>query len=412
MAAPIVPQEFMLAYDYLDWRVRQVPFASLGASSGVGDCDLTDRNPVRLRCAHADAALLPTLGIQPVLGRNFTRQEDQPKAHKVAMISYGLWRARFGEDPRIVGTQMRVDAQSVTVTGVLPPDFELPGLVRVDVLLPQALDEAEQLTRKTATLLYPVGRLKPGVTIVQARAALEPLFQESLQFVSPELRKDVKLRIRVLHDRQVQDARAASWLLMAAVMAVLLIACANVSNLLLARGAARQRELAIRAVLGARRGRLIRQTLMEILLLGGTGGAAGCALAVGLLRLFVAIAPEGIPRLDQAELDPRVLLFTLASSLAGLRRAVRSGSRAAERAGGIPGGSADRGGGQGPVPAIPGYGASLHFGDACDGRLLAVAKPLEPAQPAIRNAARQCAYGGDQPGPAFLPGWWAATGFL
>jgi hypothetical protein len=210
IVAPIVPQEFMLAYDYLDWRGRQAPFASLGALSGVSPCDLADGNPIRLRCARVDAALLPTLGIRPVLGRNFTQQEDRPKGPKVAMISNGLWRSRFGEDPRILGKQVRLDTQSVTVIGVLPPQFELPVPAPADVLVPQALDEAEQLTRKTATLLFPVARLKPGVTITQARAALEPLFQDSLQFVSPGLRNDVKLRIRSLRDRQVHDARTAS----------------------------------------------------------------------------------------------------------------------------------------------------------------------------------------------------------
>lgn len=316
MVAPVVPQEFMLGYDYLDWRVRQAPFASLGAWYGVRDCDLSETNPVRLRCTSVDSAFLATLGIQLMVGRNFTPEEDRPGAPKVALISHGLWRSRFGGDPHIVGRQVRLDAQSATVVGVLPPQFELPTLEPVDVLLPQALDEAQQRTRKTATLLYTVARLKPGLTIAQARAALEPLFQDALQFVSPQLRKDVKLRIRALRDRQVQDARLASWILMVSVLAVLLIACGNVANLLLARGAARQRELAVRAALGAGRGRLIRQALTESLLLGLTGGAAGFFLAFLLLRLFVAIAPGGIPRLHQAVLDLRVLVFTLGLSLA------------------------------------------------------------------------------------------------
>jgi hypothetical protein len=112
IVAPIVPQEFMLAYDYLDWRGRQAPFASLGALSDVSPCDLADGNPIRLRWARVDAALLPTLGIHPMLGRNFTQQEDRPNGPKVAMISNGLWRSRFGEDPRILGKQVRLDTQS------------------------------------------------------------------------------------------------------------------------------------------------------------------------------------------------------------------------------------------------------------------------------------------------------------
>jgi predicted permease len=315
IVAPIVPQEFMLGYDYVDWRERQIPFEALGSWSGVNDCDLMDSDPVRLRCASADSSLLPALGIEPFMGRNFTAEEDRPNGPGAALISHALWRNRFNGDPGILGRRLRLDGQSPAVVGVLPPRFELPALAAVDLLLPQALDVAAQRTRKIATLLYTVARLKPGVTIAQAHSALEPLFQESLQFVSPQLRKDVKLRIRSLRDRQVQEARLASWILLASVLAVALIACANVANLLLARGAARQRELAVRAVLGAGRGRLVRQTLTESALLGLAGGAAGCAVAFVLMRVFVAIAPAGIPRLHQAAMDLRVLAFTFALSL-------------------------------------------------------------------------------------------------
>lgn len=315
LMAPIAPQEFMLGYDYLDWREAQTPFASVTSWAGVADCDLTDANPVRLRCARVEAAFLPTLGIRPMLGRNFTPQEDRPNAPKVALISYGLWRSRFAGDPGVVGKAAPLDGQSATVVGVLPPEFELPTLAPADVLVPQALDEAEQRTRRTATLLSAIGRLKPGVTQAQAAAALQPLLEQALKWVPPGFRREVKLRVRSLRDRQIQDARLASWILLASVLAVLLIACANVANLLLARAATRRRELAVRAALGAGRWRLIRQALTESVLLGLAGGAAGCALAFLLLRLFVAIAPEGIPRLAQAGVDARVLLFTLALSL-------------------------------------------------------------------------------------------------
>ena len=313
--APIVPQEFILAYDYMDWRASQAPFESLGSWAGVRDCDLTDTNPVRLRCAQVDSALLPTLGIHPLAGRNFTSQEDRPNAPKAALISSGLWKSRFAGDPGVLGKSVSLDGQSTTILGVLPPDFEMPTLAPVDVLVPLSLDEAEQRTRRTAIVLFSVGRLKPGVTAAQARQALQPLFQESLRFVPPQFRKDVDLRVRPLRDRQIQEARLASWVLLASALAVLAIACANLANLLLARAATRQREFAVRAALGAGRWRLIRQTLTESLLLAVTGGAAGCALAFLMLRLFVRIGPEGIPRLQQAGVDLRVLLFTLAVSL-------------------------------------------------------------------------------------------------
>jgi predicted permease len=315
MLAPIAPGEFMLGYDYLDWRAAQTPFESMGAWSGVGDCDLTDTAPTRHRCARVDAGLLPSLGVQPVLGRNFSADDDRPNAAKVVLISNGLWRGRFGGEPGVIGRQVPVDGQPSTIVGVLPPEFEMPTLEPVELLTPLALDPAEQKTRRSAVLLRTIARLKSGGTPEQAAAALRPLFEEALQSVPAGFRKDVRLQVRSLRDRQIQDTRRASWILLGAVLAVLLIACANVANLLLARGAVRQREMAVRAALGAGRGRLIRQTFAESALLALAGGMAGCALAFVMLRVFVTLAPEGIPRLHQAGLDARVLLFALAISL-------------------------------------------------------------------------------------------------
>ena len=310
--APIIPQEFMLGTDYVEWRVQQRPFESLTSWAGINDCDLTGASPVRVQCALVEASFLPTLGIQPMAGRNFTRAEDRPNAPPVALLSYGLWQSRFGGDRHVVGKTIPLDGRSATILGVLPPEFEMPTLEHADVVVPQALNEAVQIRPNTGRVLQSIARLKPGVTPAQAAAALQPLFEESLKFVPGPFRKEVKLRVRSLRDRQIHDARLASWILLGAVLAVLLIACANVANLLLARAATRQRELAVRLALGASRSRLVRQTLTESLLLAATGGVAGCLVAAALLRIFVAIAPEGIPRLQQATVDLRVLLFTLA----------------------------------------------------------------------------------------------------
>jgi putative ABC transport system permease protein len=315
LVAPIIPQEFMLGSDYVVWRTRQTPFQSITSWTGVADCDLTDTNAVRLTCAQVEASFLGTLGVQLTAGRSFTADQDRPNAPRVAILSYGLWQSRFGGDRRVVGKTLPLDGESTTVVGVLPRQFELPGLEHADVLVPQALNLAEQERPRTGRVLRSVARLKPDVTVAQAVAALQPLFKESLEFVPPQFRKEVGLRVRLLRDRQIQDARLASWILLGAVAAVLLIACANVANLLLARAAGRQRELAIRTALGASCWRLIRQALTESLLLAAIGGAAGCVLAILLLRIFVALAPEGIPRLQQASVDARVLLFTLAVSL-------------------------------------------------------------------------------------------------
>jgi predicted permease len=314
MIAPLDTNEFLFADAYFDWRKHQTPFTSVTSfTAGVADCDLTQTNPLRLGCAQVEGNFLSTFGVSPVLGRDFTAQEDVPNGPRVALMNYGLWQSRFARDPNIPGKTVLIDGQPVTIVGVLPPNFEMPTLAHADLLFPEALDEARE---RAGRALRVFARLKPDVTLAQAQAAMQPLFEASLQYVPPQFRKEVHLRMRSLRDRQVQDARTASWVLLGAVGAVLLIACANIANLLLARATSRRKELAVRAALGAGRGRLIRQTLTETLLLGTMGGVAGCALAWALLRMFVSLAPEGIPRLDQAALDPRVLLFTLAGSIA------------------------------------------------------------------------------------------------
>jgi predicted permease len=314
--APLDPNEFMLSYDYVDWRAAQTPFESMTSWKGVADCDLTEQNPVRMACAQVESSFLTTFGIHPLLGRNFTPEENRPNAPKVAFLSYGLWKSRFGSDPGVVGRTFSLDGQPTRVIGVLPADFEFPSLASANVLVPELFTDAELSPRHdTAVLIYAFARLKAGITPAQAQGALEPLFQRSLQGVSPQFRKDVHLRVQLLRERQIHDSKLAAWILLAAVFAVLLIACANVANLLLARAASRQREVALRGALGAGRPRLIRQQLTESVLLGVMGGALGCILADLMLRGFLAIAPEGIPRLQQATLDLRVLLFTLAVSL-------------------------------------------------------------------------------------------------
>src|SRR6185312_4178442 len=314
--APIEPEEFMLGTAYVQWKNSQSAFASMAAWAPGGQaCDLTESSPERLTCALVERTLLPTLEVRPLLGRNFTKEEDRPHGARVVLISHALWRTRFASDPAIAGKTLSLEGQPSTIIGVLPADFEMPTLSPADILEPLALDLAAQVPPNSGRVLRVVGRLAPGVSAAQARAALQ-VASDSEQWVPKQFRSEVKFRVENLRDRQTGDYRVSSLTLLAAVIAVLLVACANIANLLLARAASRERESAIRTALGASRVRLGLQALVEGLALAIAGGIVGCGLAFALLRIFVRLAPQGIPHLQQATLDLRVLAFALLSSIA------------------------------------------------------------------------------------------------
>jgi predicted permease len=312
LVAPIVPVEFMLGGSYYVWQDNQKPFESLTSEVGVASCDLTERSPVRLSCASVEANFLSTLGVAPLIGRNFLPEEDRPNGPKAALISYGLWRSRYASNPGVLNQLIDIDGTETRVVGVLPKDFEMPTLEAADVLLPQALNEAAERKADPGRVMYAFARLKPGETAAHAQAALEPLFQYSLSLAPPGFRSEVHLRVRSIRDRQMSHVRLTAWVLFGAVLAVLLIGCGNVSGLMLARGAGREREIAVRSALGASRARLARQTLTEALLLSLVGALAGLAVAEVLVRVFVAIAPASLPLLEQAHLDLRILALTAA----------------------------------------------------------------------------------------------------
>nr|WP_184223147.1 ABC transporter permease [Granulicella aggregans] len=311
-------QEFVMGNFYYDWRTNQKPFDTVTSeSTGPSECDLTDQRPAQLSCESVEGNLLPTLGVSPVLGRNFMPEESRAGGPNVAIISYGLWLNRFVLDQGILNKTISIDGKPVQVVGVLPKNFEMPRLEVADVLYPFQVDEVADRTENggygSPRRIF--ARLKPGVTVEQAQQEMEPLFETSLKQIPADSRAEMHLMVRSLRDKQMQDVRVTAWVLFGTVLAVMLIACANVASLLMARAAARRRELAVRSVLGASRGRLVVQALTEAMLLALSGAAAGCLLAAGLLRLFVAIAPANVPYLSQVHLDLRIVGFAVLLSL-------------------------------------------------------------------------------------------------
>jgi putative ABC transport system permease protein len=305
-------QEFVMGRFYVEWQKDQTPFSVLAAqSTGVHNCDLVEDNPAQLGCISFQANFLPLFGISPALGRNFLPEEDRPNGPHVVMISYGLWKGHYNGNRDILGRTINVDGDSVRIVGVLPRDFQFPALDAADIVSPFAFDLAIQ-QKVNGGFGYPervFARLKPGVSVEQAYAQMQALFNGDLKWFPPSAKSEVRLSIRTLRDKETQDVRPVAWVLFGFVLAVLLIACANVAGLMMARGAGRQRELAVRSAIGASRGRLIRQALTEALLLSVAGGLAGLVAAQALVRVFVRLAPTGIPFISKAHLDLRIAMF-------------------------------------------------------------------------------------------------------
>ena len=305
-------EEFLMGRSFVEWRENQKPFTAIaGQSTGVHNCDLVENNPAELGCVSFQAGLLPLLGITPVLGRNFSPEEDSPHGPRVAIISYWLWRGHYSGDPHIVGRSINLDGKPARIVGVLPKDFQFPTLEMADIVQPMAFDPSIQakVNGGFGNPMRLFARLKPGVSIAQAYAEMQPLFQSDLSWFPPGASKVVRLSIRSLRDRETQDVQTVAWVLLGFVLAVLLIACANVASLMMARGAARRREIAVRTAIGASRGRLVRQALTEALLLSCAGGLAGLLAAGGLLVIFARMAPTGIPFIAKAHLDLRIAFF-------------------------------------------------------------------------------------------------------
>jgi len=301
--------EVTLTEHFLEWRRQNQTFTDL-AGYNYQTRNLTGPDdPMELRTAKASASLLPLLGIQPVLGRNFLKQEDYKGHEQVALIGSELWQQRFGGNPKIIGQAITLDGSPFTIVGVLPPDFMFPGPDRVQLITPLGKDEAAELQHKVASIIFNVvGRLKPGVTLEQARADLT-VVQSRLPL--PAFRPTIAMKTTTLRAHLFGDVKTAGVVLVAAAGFLLLIACANVGNLLLAGWMQRDRELAIRSALGGSRGRLIGQLLTESALLGALGCAAGIALAFWARGPLFALSRYQLSGLRNLPFDGRVLGFAV-----------------------------------------------------------------------------------------------------
>ena len=301
--------------DFTDWSQQTDLFASTAAYwTGNANLAANGAEPERVPRAGVTNGFFSVLGVQPILGRTFVPAEDQPDTQSVAIISHGLWKRRFGSDPAIVGKQVQISARPVTILGVMPPGFEFPEQTQVWVTSGMNPADEPRDNRSWSA----IARLNTGVDLKQAQARISAInAQLANQF--HETNKGWDAALWILHERLVQTVKPSLLVLLGAVGFVLLIACANVANLLLARSAARQKEIAIRAAMGASRTRVLRQMLTESVLLSAIGGIVGLLLSVWLTDVLTSMVPEGAPRLDQVGIDYRVLTFAFGvSALTGI----------------------------------------------------------------------------------------------
>ncbi|QNI34068.1 ABC transporter permease [Alloacidobacterium dinghuense] len=306
--------------DFFDWRAQNKSFDSLASyhSSSVTLNSFGSNTASQLRAAIVSSDFFRVLGINPTIGRTFTRDEERPGSH-VVVLSHDLWVSSFHSDPSIVGQRIMLDDQAYTVIGVMK-DFAFPETPTASVWLTPSFDAETSGTPPSTeqrgwNQLEMIGRLKPGVSIGSAQAELN-VIQKGLSVRYPDSESTtVATKVEPEIDNIVGDIRPALRVLFAAVAALLLIACANIAGLLLARGEGRQSELAVRTALGANRSEIVRQLLGESLILSLLGGVAGVALAFPLLKLSVYVVPANLPRFDHVSMDGGVLAFAFAASV-------------------------------------------------------------------------------------------------
>src|SRR5438105_2405089 len=301
--------------DFTDWSQQTDLFASTAAYwTGNVNFGADGAEPERVPRAGVTTGFFAVLVVQPVLGRAFVPEDDKGWPQTVAIISHGLWKRRFGADPTIVGKQVQMSSRPLTILGVMPAGFEYPE--QTQVWVPTAVNLRDE--PRDNRVWSAIARLNTGIDLKQAQTRLSAInAQLARQF--PETNKGWDVFLSTLHEQLVREVKPSLLALLGAVGSVLLIACANVANLLLARSAARQKEIAIRAAMGASRTRVLRQMLTESILLSAIGGVAGLVLSIWLTDVLMAMLPEGAPRIEQVGIDYRVLTFALGvSALTGI----------------------------------------------------------------------------------------------
>jgi putative ABC transport system permease protein len=298
--------------NFLDWQARSRSFQSMGAAEYWTPNLLGSDAPTKLWALRLTPEVLPMLGVTPRLGRFFLPAEGRAGSDHVAVIGDGLWRRRFGADPSVVGRTISLDGEPYTVVGVMPPGFRFAPFWATQAELWAPLDLAPRATRRDASSLRVFARLAPGQSLETSRHEVAAI-TSALEREFPGTNREV--RVLPLQEKVVGNVRPILLVLVGAVALVLLLACANVANMLLARSSARRKEMALRAAIGASRGRTLRQLLTESLVLAAAGGVAGLGLGMAALRLLVAAAPPETPRLADVRLDPMILLATLSASV-------------------------------------------------------------------------------------------------
>jgi putative ABC transport system permease protein len=299
--------------EFVDWRAQSKSFERMAIESG-GSVTLTGgEQPELFTGARVSDDYFAMFGVSPMLGRTFLPEEFRSAGSPAIILSHRLWQRRFAGDPNMVGQTLALDGKPSTIIGVMPPEFKQPDYA--EVWMPLDADSSEMQLRG-ARYFVAMARLKPGLTLAEAQAEMSAVAAD-LERQHPESNADLSVRVFSLHERVVGDFRPALLVLLGAVGFVLLIACADVASLLLSRASARQKEIAIRAALGASRLRIIRQLLTESILLATIGGAAGLMIGFWGVRAIVALIPEAMrfPRLAEIGIDARVLAFTVAVSL-------------------------------------------------------------------------------------------------